>query len=230
MPPKLTSLLVGRDNSEIIRDEIAAILLVEQEHQQTLAVAESEDPLKWKLRIFTERSNPWSEFVAAPDSDTVDATPIVNVGFESVTYDPSKSDPIHRQQATGIYNIDCYTYGVSEDAPTGHIPGDEMAAIDALRAARLVRQILMSAHYRYLGLPRGIVGNRWPQSIRVVQPQIEGKAVQHVVAARIAFEVTFNEFSPQHEGEPLELISFGVFRKETGELYFTADYGESEDS
>ena len=87
----------------------------------------------------------------------------------------------------------------------------------------LVRNILMSAQYTYLGL-RGLVWKRWPQSITVFQPQIEGQAVQNIRGARLAFEVGFNEFSPQYQPEVLELLSVNVERSETGEILLQADY------
>lgn len=230
MPPQLTDLLTERDNSEVIRDEIAAILLIEQQNQRELAEEADEDPLRWALRVFVERANPWDAWIDAPAADSEAAIPIVNVWLETITYDRSKSDMVSRQQATATYNIDCYAYGVSEDTEEGHIPGDEMASIEVQRVIRLVRRILMSAHYISLGLPPTVVGGRFPQSIRIFQPQLENKGVQHVMAARLALEVTFNEFAPQHEGVPLELISVGVKRKETGELYFTAAYDVGVDS
>jgi hypothetical protein len=44
------------------------------------------------------------------------------------------------------------------------------------------------------------------------------------VGARVALEVQFNEFSPQVQGETLELVSVQVKRTDTGELLVRADY------
>ena len=75
----------------------------------------------------------------------------------------------------------------------------------------------MAAEYTYLEL-RGTVWKRWIESIQAFQPPIDGRSMQHVVAARIAFRVGFNEFSPQVAAEVLEMIGTTVKRQETGEV------------
>jgi hypothetical protein len=179
------------------------------------------DPALWRLRVFLERSNPWSEFIDAPDGVLTDASPIVNVSLDNVSYEMSGSNTVERQKATGIYHIDCYGYGCSVETFAGHDPGDELAATEAMRAARLCRSILMAGHYAYLGFPRGseqVVWRRWPQSITAFQPQVDSRPVQQVLAVRFALQVEFNEFSPQVQGQPLELISLTVRRKENSEV------------
>jgi hypothetical protein len=85
----------------------------------------------------------------------------------------------------------------------------------------------MSAHYTYLGL-RGLVWKRWPTAITMFQPPSDNRQAQHVVAGRLALQVTFNEFSPQVTGETLETLSIEVFRAKTAELYLRADYPQEE--
>jgi hypothetical protein len=231
MPALLTELIDKLDSSEIVRDQLAALIKVESEAQEALATAAGKDPRLWKLRVFLERSNPWAEFQQGEGDESVpaqiDATPIVNVWFEGDTFDKGSSNTFERQKAVGVFNIDCYGYGVSAEADVGHIAGDEAAAKEAQRAVRLVRNIIMSAHYTYLGLPRGsgqIVWQRWPQSITVFQPQLDGKTVQHIVGARLALEVEFTEFAPQIVAQNLELLFVHVKRMGTGEIYFSAQY------
>lgn len=230
MSALITELIDKVDRSEQIRDEIAAILLLESENQQALAAAAipAKNPALWDLRVFLERSNPWEMFKAAPDQ--IDGTPIVNVSLESINYDAHSSNTVERQMATGLYHIDCYGYGIStanSDDYGGHQPGDEKAALEAQRAIRLVRNILMAGAYTYLGPAfRNIVGRRWPQQIQMFQPTLDGKAHPHVVAARLALAVNFNELSPQVAGQTIELISATVKRRETGEIYFEAEYGD----
>lgn len=222
MPPQITQLIEGLDTSELVRDQVAAILAVELAQQQVLAAAASEDPNLWKLRIFSERTNPWSEFIDAPDQSQ--AFPIVNVALDNLTYDGRSSNTVERQKAVGVYHIDCYGYGVSQDdGSTGHIPGDARASLEAQRAVRLVRRILMAGTYSYLGM-RGMVWRRWVQSVNVFRPTMDSNVVEQLVAIRIALQAEFNEFSPQVQGEPLELVSGAVLRKETGEVYLNADY------
>jgi hypothetical protein len=225
MAARILDLIDKVDSFEILRDEIAAILAVEIANQQALATADDQDPNDWKLRVFLERSRPWAEFESAPEQ--ANAQPIVNVWFDSLAVQLAASNVVERQRVEGVYNIDCYGYGVSEETETGHTVGDERAAIELHRAVRLVRNILMSAHYTYLG-QQGLVGKRMIQSISAFQPQIDGQSVQNVQAARLALHVEFNEFSPQVTGQPIELVSATVKRAETGEIFFTALYGDED--
>jgi len=81
----------------------------------------------------------------------------------------------------------------------------------------------MAAEYTYLGL-RGLVWQRWPQSVNVFQPQIGEQPIQQIVGARLALRVSFNEFSPQVVAETLEFLSVDVKRTEDGEIVIRADY------
>jgi hypothetical protein len=215
----IADLIDKQDSFEIIRDKIGAILLSETINQQALAIANSKDPDLWKLRVFSERSNPWEEFL----NEDLDRSPLVNVWFDNENFDQSASNVMERQKSTGTFNIDCYGYGVSKDTIGGHEPGDKSAALESHRAVRLVRNILMAALYTYLDL-RVLVWQRWIRNITTFQPQQGNDTVQQIVASRISLEVVYNEFSPQIPEEVLELIHVDVFRKETGELYFEAEY------
>ena len=55
--------------------------------QKALAIAATENPVLWNLRVFLDRTNPWNEFLQAPDQDVVDATPIANIHFDSSAVD-----------------------------------------------------------------------------------------------------------------------------------------------
>lgn len=228
MTAKIESLIQARDTSEIVRDEIAAILLTESTRQQELAVAAGLDPYPWKLRVFLDRSNPWSEFVDSPDNETDGAVPIVNVAFDQATYDKGKSNIVERQNATATYNVDCYGYGKAADSfDGGHTPGDFKAATEAMRTKRLVRQILMSAHYAYLGQPKSpdrLVWQRWLQSEAAFLPPQNERVSQHVRAMRLQFQIQYNEFSPQVEPTTIDLLAVALKRSETGEVFLTADY------
>jgi hypothetical protein len=230
VPALITELIESQTNRARVRDQIGAILLVELANQQTLATAASEDPRLWALRVYLERANPWEEFIDAPDQ--LDAPPIVNVAFDNVGLEMAASNTVERQKGTAVYNIDCYGYGVSADVPDGgHELGDEQAAIEAERASGIVQRILMAGAYTYLGFARGanqVVWRRWVQSVTSFQPQIDSRPVPRVQAVRVALQVEFSEFSPQVQGQPLELIHVSVKRKETGELYFAAQYGEED--
>lgn len=215
----ISTLIDKLDSFEIIRDEIAAILAAETASQQALAVTASKDPEPWKFQVYAERGNPWEKWT----NDLADRSPIVNVWFDSSTYDGKASNVVERQKAEGVFNVDCYALGVAHEDGAGHAPGDEAAARNVQATARLVRNILMSSEYIYLNL-RGVVWKRFPQSLTVFQPQGTERASIQVLGARFALSVHFNETSPQYVGENLELISTQVQRAADGALYFDADF------
>lgn len=216
----IPSLIDKQDSFEIIRDKIAAILVAESASQQALATAAAKDPNLWKLRVFTERSNPWEQWL----NDQTDTSPIINVWFDNLTSDAKASNVMKRQKIDGIFNIDCYGLGISADVPAGgHTPGDQEAAFESQRAFRLVRNILMAGPYTYLDL-RKLVWSRTLQAGTSFQPQLDGRGIQQVLATRLALRVEFNEFAPQSEAEVLELISIDVKRTEDGEIVLEADY------
>ena len=215
----IQTLIDKQDTSEIVRDQIAAILATETANQQALATTAGKNPDDWKLRIFTERSNPWEQFRGSETEES----PLVNVWYDNSFYDESKSNVVSEQMSETVYNIDVYAMGVSGDNGSGHTPGDKQAALECQRAIRLVRNILMASENTYLQL-RGTVWNRWPQSVTCFQPQSSENTVEKIVAARIALRVRFTEFSPQYVGQPLELLTTTVKRAEDGSIYFTADY------
>jgi hypothetical protein len=219
---RLTALIDKQDNAEILRDEIAAIIAVESAQQEVLAQAAGKDPKLWRLRVYTERAAPWAVFQDSPDPATDEVAPVVNVWFDAANYERSSSNTFHVQKTVGTFHIDCYGYGVAIDEGTSHQPGDELAALEAQRAFRLVRNILMAAHWHKLGQP-SFVWDRWPASAQVFQPQRDNAQAQHVQAIRLALEVTFNELSPQHDPVELELISTQVSRDGDGKILVTVD-------
>jgi hypothetical protein len=225
LPAAIAELITSVDAFEIIRDQVAAILAVETANQQALAVAASLDPYPWALRIFSERTNAWGEFQDLPDDMPRDpVVPVVNVWWHGLNFDQSASNVVERQKGTSTLYVDCYAYATSEDiAAGGHRPGDQLAALEVHRVARLVRRMLMAGTYTYLGL-RGVVWRRWIASIDMMEPAMDAYQAQRIGCARLLLQVDHSEYSPQVSGEPLELLSVGVKRAETGELFFTANY------
>ena len=224
----IDNLIDKEDNFEIVRDQIAGILVSESESQRNLAkAANKRNPKLWNLRVFTERANPIEEWRDISSSSNIDDSPIVNIWYDNGSFPMDKGNVVERQAHTATYNIDCYGTGFSGDNPGGgHFLGDKEAALEVQRAVRLVRNILMAANYVYLGL-RGTVWSRWTQNITVFQPQIDGRPVSHVVGARIALRVEFNEFSPQVTPETLEAVKVDVERTEDGEIVLTAEYNKT---
>lgn len=216
----IDALIDKQDSFEIIRDQIGAILATEIASQMALATAAGKDPDAWKLRIYSERSNPWEVLL----NEQSDKSPVINIWYDNSNFDPRASNAIERQKAEAFYNIDCFGFGLSaDDATGGHLAGDKEAALEVQKAIRLIRNILMAGTYTYLGL-RGLVWSRWPQSVTVFQPQIDARQMQQIVGARLSLKVVFNEFSPQVPETTLELLSASVNRSEDGELIVAADY------
>ena len=111
----LQGLIDKQDNVEIIRDQIGAILVAETLNQVALAPGAGKDPDDWELRIFTERSNPWEQFL----SENPTSTPIVNVWVDSTNYNRSGSNVMQRQETVATYNVDVYGYCLSAGVPGG---------------------------------------------------------------------------------------------------------------
>jgi hypothetical protein len=212
----IDELIYKQDGVEVVRDQIAVLLATETANQMQLAADAGLDPSEWKLRIFTERANPWDSW---REDQPVDSSPIVNVALDNATYDRQGSTVFERQKTEAVYHIDCYGYGRSGGVlGGGHAPGDREAAYEVQRALRLVRNILMAAENTLLGL-QVLVWDRWPLSITVFQPPAEAAhSVQHVVGGRLALQVTLNELSPQVHPAVLEYVALTVYRKEDGEV------------
>jgi hypothetical protein len=72
----------------------------------------------------------------------------------------------------------------------------------------------------------GVVGDHWPTEFETVsQPNedLDKPKFERVAMGRLQLSVSFLEFAPEYVGEPLETLAVGVKRRETGELYFTAN-------
>ncbi len=219
----IAALIDKVDTFEQVRDQLAGILVTEVASQKVLAAAASQDPNDWDLSVYTERSNPWETFLS-PDTIDPQPAPIVNIWYENSSFPKSGGNVVARQQAVGRYNIDCYAYAVSQDdGGSGHLPGDQQAALRVHKAVRLVRNILMAGEYKALGL-RGLVSQRWIESITIFQPQQNDVAVEQVVAARLALEVGFNEFAPQVVGDELCEVAIDITRASDGLITAEADF------
>lgn len=225
--PLIDGLIDKQDTIEIVRDKIAQILADEVASQMALAAAASKDPQDWALKIYTERSNPIEAWLAVSTPDvlsSVDPTPIINVAVDTESFDTGASNVVSFQKAAGFFNIDCYGLGVAgDDGNGGHIAGDEAAAREAMRAVRLVRNILMAANYVLLEL-QGIVTYRMTQSITNFVPTQGVNTVQDVQAVRLVLEVHYCETSEQIDGEPLDCIHVDFKRAVDGAVLAQAEY------
>lgn len=215
--------ITNPDAFETVRDKVAQILATESADQMAQAQAAGDDPALWELKVYTERSHPWELYLNEAPAD-VGPAPVVNVWFDQDAFDMSQGNVVECQAAAGTINVDVYGWGVSaDDGGTGHVNGDELAAKEAQRGARLARQILMASEYTYLGL-RPLVSRRWLQARTSMQPQFDVRPVQAVHAVRLALAVKYLEVSPQYEGELLELIHIDLERASDGRVLAGLEY------
>lgn len=215
--PEITQLIDKLDTFEIVRDKIALILVTEQAEQVQLATtAGKPDPSLWALKVYTERATPWDDYTA---SDL-----IVNVWFDTMTVDERSSNTVRDQTMRGTFNIDVIGFGTSKsNGAGGQVAGDELAALNAQRGMRLVRNIIMAGQYTYLGL-RGIVGQRMPQSISAFQPQLNSNPTEHAVGTRLSLGVRYDEYSPQFEPAVLQELGVTLERAEDGQVFAELEY------
>lgn len=206
--------LINRpDNFEVVRDAVADILAAEGAAQQVLASAAELDPNLWAFRVYAERSAPWDSLCED------DPTPIINVWFDSMSFDPRSSNQSTRQMAKSTrINVDCYALAITGDVPGGQTPADEASTRTSHLAVRLARGILMHDKYVILGLD-GVVSRRWVESITSFQPaDRNGYPVASVMAARIALEVDHVETCELSDEETLELINIKMHHDPDGRV------------
>jgi hypothetical protein len=228
MPLQTLQALIDKvDTLELVRDQIAAILLTESRNQQDLALLAGKDPQAFALRIFVERNgNCWHQFTATEEGDddasTIDPTPIINIYHVSSEYDQKRSAPSGHKQADGTFHIDIYGYGVATQTSAGHDSGEMLASYEVQRAYRLIRNTLDSPINENLQM-LGVVGDRWINSFKSgAQPtgEHDKHPVENVSLGRVELEVSFLEYAPEYEGVAIEAIAGTVKRTETGEIYF----------
>jgi hypothetical protein len=201
MNPKINTLIENQDNAEKIRDQIAALLTLEINNQKKIAIEkEVPDKRDFDIAVYIENARPWE---LTGDKNPF---PLVNICLQE-TGGPSGSTVNHTKY-TGQFVIDCYGCGNQKLENDDEILTDDyLATIKAWKTARIVRNILMSGFYAYLGI-RSLVQKRTVKKITTIIPQGLPNSAVAVTAARIILEVNFFEESPQAEAADLEGISF----------------------
>lgn len=221
MAAVITTLIDKQDTCEVIRDQIAAILAVEESSQKELAVIDGQDPLDYAFTVFIERARPWKS----------SQMPCINIIFDNDRFDNRNSDVIQRQRAVGTFYIDCYATKNNDDSGTA----DELSSKEADRIARLVRNILMSGEYTYLllghrelGKGNNIVTKRYITRREKFMPEIRQEGYENIIACRLTVEVEYDEFSPQVEMNDFELLIHSCMRDDD-KVYFVAEYDVTEE-
>lgn len=230
MAAKIDTLISWQDGYEIARNEVEAIIALESVEQQALATSASEDPDLWKLDVYSERHNAVEKW-RSPDLNEF-YPPIINVWLDSATFS-EKVSHVRGERGTAVIHIDCYGLGISERdiSAGGHKPGDREAALNCQRAARLVRNILRSEHYTYLGSPqeRQSPGNQWCfgrrfRSLQMFQPEIDRNTTQSVVGARLTLEAEVKIQVPEVQGQTINFVHVEVQRDTDGKILVQGDY------
>jgi hypothetical protein len=223
--PKIKTRITEQDVFEVVGLQIAAILELESLGQQQMAKAEGDDPAGLKLRVFYESSNPIADWLMQPQQgQPFDTSPIVHVHFDRDTFPKSKGAPHGRTHADGVWNIDCYGYGITQAfGASEQKTGAQQAMIERNRAARLVRNILMAGHYQCLALP-SIVGSSWFASRQAGDLSDDELPSQHVKPIRLQFEVGYLErLTPQIQPVELQVIGVTIKRDGSGQLITYAE-------
>ena len=211
MQAQIQTLLNGKDNIEKIRDAIALILKNELSNQYALAETAGIESLEdFNIGVYLESARPWE---LTENEVGGNPLPLVNILLNEMRRVEGKAgSAIGRKRYTASFSIDCYACGNAES------DGDDarQAALKAWRIAGIVRSILMSGFYAYLGM-RGVVLERDMPGIKTGIPSNLAESAAAVTVARIDFSVSFYEDSPQGDGAELEEIQFEAVGK-TGEV------------
>ena len=190
---------------EIVLDQIVNILIFEELNQQQQAINDGKDPADYSWNTDKERYDNLS--------NEYDLTiPLVNVWYESSSYDPKSSLKNNSRIDLANYNIDIYCSGsASQD---GLVTGLTEAAKKVNRVVRQIYFILANAKYNYtLGLP--VVNPLDGKLIKFIsninfldttkfQPVNSLESKGNVVAARMRLQVKIAEPIPDGTGVPLQ--------------------------
>lgn len=234
MSANIQTLITKSDNFELIRDEIAAILAVEIANQKALATIAEADTTLYDFDLFTERSDPWNLFFN-DQNEIIRSKPVVNIFFESMSPNASKSNTIDQTDWTGTFSIDAISGKVNErNTSTNTMKyGDELSAKECQRIIKLCRNILQAGIYQYIftGLSgavpiaiTGVVSKRVISQIQMFKPDLNDRPSEHIFGARITLSVDFVEYSPQYTGILLETLAAQCTRGEDGSIYFETTF------
>lgn len=216
--PALNGLQSEKDNIEVIRDQIAALLAVDFRRQAVLA-AESgaTDSGDYNVAVYVESDDPL-QYV---DEDTQGANPFpcVNVILDSSDFGRGTAS-VNKQAFTAKFYVDCYAAG--NDADDGEF--SHKAALRAWKTARLVRRILRAEANTYLRL-RGIVG-RVSWSFQAGEPSNARGAIK-VKMVRATLSVDYVEDVAIAEGA-LDWDVAGIVADESGRVIFGGDTEKEE--
>lgn len=216
--PALNELQSDKDNIEVIRDQVVALLAVDFRRQAELAAeSEATDSGDYNVAVYVESDDPL-QYV---DEDTPGANPFPCVNVILDSSDPDKGTAsVNKQAFTAKLYVDCYAEG--NNAEDGEF--SFKAAQRAWKTARLVRRILRAEANTYLRL-RGIVG-RVAWSFQAGEPSNTRSAIK-VKMVRVTLTIDYVENVAITEGE-LDWDIVGIVADETGRVHFGGDKEKEE--
>jgi hypothetical protein len=212
MQAQITELIDTPDTLEIVRDQIAAILSLEIQNQYAIAKSQQvKNTADYNIPIYLENGRPYD--VNGKDGKTL--TRFVNILLPKVGV-PESNPRLGTQKERATFFIDCAACGND----SGNFRDDKSAMFRAWRVTRLVRRILMSDYYAYLGF-RGIVSERTVTAMVAGNPDKLEDSALFWETIRVTFEVGFMEKAIEAQGVLLDGIDFEV-DPVSGELQATA--------
>lgn len=218
--PALNELQSDKDNIEVIRDQVAALLAVDFRRQAELAAeSEATDSGDYNVAVYVECDDPL-QYV---DEDTPGANPFpcVNVILDSTDADKGTAS-VNKQAFTAKLYVDCYAEG--NNAEDGEF--SFKAAQRAWKVARLVRRILRAEANTYLRL-RGIVG-RVTWSFQAGEPSDTRSAIK-VKMVRATLTVDYVENVAITEGV-VDWEVAGIITDENGRVIVGDNTDEKEEN
>jgi hypothetical protein len=207
---QITELISEPDVVEIVRDQVAAILSTELKNQFAIAQNEgASDAKDYNIPLYVENGRPYEAQCDSPIMRFINVLlPRVSLSEGSGNNRFSNSLTGSHQKEQVTFFIDCAACGND----SGNFRDDKSSAFRAWKIMRLVRRILMSNFYAYLGL-RGTVGARIISIMEAgtpEEPKLDRESALSFVVVRATLEVQFLERNIEAEGPPLEIIDFEV--------------------
>jgi hypothetical protein len=196
--PQIAELIETPDILEVVRDQLAALLSLELQNQYALAQEKGiPRPQDYNIKVFVENSRPYDGAAIGQGQLS-----LINILVSKVTV-PASNPRIGNQKEKAVIFIDCAADGNN----TGNFRDDKSATFRAWKIMRLVRRIVMSEQYAYLGM-RGTVTSRTFTQMEAGSPNIQAALALTIV--RGTLEVEFVERSIETPFVILEGVDYTV--------------------
>jgi len=205
--------------AEIVRDQIALIIIGELNNHKTLAenlAATQPETLVGKQALWDLENGVYDVlsnfFIEKGTKFDKSELPGINIYYNRSDYPADKGDAINRQVANASYTIEAHITAKHKQKNDEIKYGDEKAARVAARIIGLIRAIIMSGQYVRLGYSTqdNVIWQRWVNSVDVFQPDYQENDAVHGTVGILNATVMFNEIGPAISGEILQKIITGI--------------------